>query len=681
MGHKKWVVEPFDKDLAAEISEEFNIDPFLALLLVTRGIKNYEDVDEFLNCELDLIDPFNIIDMDKAVQRIKTAIENNEKIAVYGDFDADGVTATAVVYEFLKSEGADVLYYIPNREGEGYGLNNDAIDNLHNQNVNLIITVDNGISAVEEAKYIKKLGMELVITDHHTPPEILPEAVAVVDPHRKDCDLFFRDWAGVGVAFKLITALYDGDVEELLLKYSDLVAIGTVGDIVPLIAENRSLVKFGLNMINLNQRVGLNAFRLVLNITDKDFTASDLAFLVVPRINAAGRMDDASRAVQLLTEQDLSDAEHWAALLNEANAERQSLEKEIVIDVENQILSDPELFKSRVIVVDGYNYHPGVIGIVASKIVDKFGKPCIIISTNDGEVSRGSCRSINGFSIYDALAYCKDELVRFGGHPLAAGLSINKKNINEFRRKINEYAVRNFEIMPLVQLKIDCKLSPVYITTELINNIAMLEPFGAYNSQPVFALLNMKLLSIAPVSDGKHLRLTVQKAGENYTVMLFGVTEKQFAYKIGDNLDIAVKISNNYYNGRNYINIHAVDIRLNGTQDDKYFKEKALYEKYLFNNLSNDGLKNLIPYRDTCVKVYKFLLANNGYSYGIDNLYFRLQNDLTYGQLNISLTAFCQLGLINMNNEFITVNKTASKVDLDSAQILVEIKGTVDNGK
>lgn len=681
MSRKKWRFQPFDKELAAQISEDFNMDPFLALLLVTRGLENYADIDEFLSGELDFSDPCEIVDMDAAAARVLTAVEGGEKICVYGDFDADGVSATALLYLFLKRQGANVMCYIPNREGEGYGLNCDAVKELASKNVDLIITVDNGISALEEADYIYELGMQLVVTDHHQPGEKLPRAEAVVDPHRKDAGLLFSDWAGVGVAFKLACALYDGDYEELFEEYGILAAIGTIGDIVPLTGENRMIVKRGMELINRGANAAIEAFREVAGCGDKILSAVDVAFTVVPRINAAGRICDPMKALELLTCEDEMQVRVLAGELNACNLERQSLEKEIMEDIAKQIEMHPDYFRERVIVVDGEGYHQGVVGIVASRLVDRFGKPCIVIS-REASCGRGSCRSIEGFSIYDALESCKTLLLRFGGHPLAAGLSISAENIGAFREAVNAYAARSFPVMPVRTLDIDCKLSPAYINLDLLESISALEPFGAENLQPVFALMQMHLSGVTPVGDGKHLRLSVEKAGRSYAVMLFGVTPAQFRYKTGDMVDLAVKLSKNLYNGRECVSIQCADIRLSGGNDERYILEKACYDRFERKEvLTGAELESLLPPREVCARIYRFLSAGSGFDYGYENLYFRLQkSDITYGQMMVGLTAFSELGLIRAQGEKLTIVKAAGKMDLDSAPILKDLRRRVENG-
>ena len=513
MAHKKWVVRQADKSRATEISEKFNIDPLIAYVLTARGMDDDLTASKFLSDSYETVSPYKFADMEEAAFTIGDAIDYGEKICIYGDYDCDGVTSTALLLSFLREEGADVFSYIPDRECEGYGLNREAIDYIRSQGANLIITVDNGISAIDEAEYIYTLGMRLVVTDHHQLGDELPRAEAVVNPHREDNDLDFREYCGVGVAFKLICAISEDNTDALVDKYIDLVAIGTIADVVPLVGENRSFVKQGLNKINRDPRPSLVPFR---NTSDKEFSSNDIAFQLCPRINAMGRMGSAMEAVDFLVCEDAALCEDKYELISQQNAKRQAVEKDILESIEQQIKKTPSLVSDRVIVIAGKGYHHGVIGIVASHILERYGKPTFIIGVDDEGVARGSARSVDGFNIYNAINACADDLVKFGGHPMAAGITLGEDNIELFRQHINEYAYRNYEVMPPQELVIDCKLSPHYINLDLANNISVLEPYGADNPSPVFGVYNMKITALSPLSDGKHTRLELEKKGQAY---------------------------------------------------------------------------------------------------------------------------------------------------------------------
>ena len=496
---KKWLVKACDKDKAAQIAQEYSLSPFAALLAVSRGITEPEQTEEFFfPSDVEPNDPFEIADMDLAVERLGRAIDQNEKIAVVGDYDADGVTSTVLMCRFLKSQNADFIHYIPNRLEEGYGLSIDIIDKLREEGVSLILTVDNGISCVDEVDYASGLGIDTIITDHHIPGDVLPKAVAVVDPHREDCPSAFKDYAGVGVAFKLVCAMLGDDDSSLLDDFAELVSIGTIGDIVPLKGENRTIVKSGVKMLNENPSPGVRALVKTAGFEGKALSAMNVAFTIAPRLNAVGRMGSAERAFELLMSESVEQALSIAADIEDANVNRQKTEARVTELVEKQLRTS-SLRYDRVIVCSGEGWHSGVIGIVASRIVERYGKPCIIISS-DGEKSKGSGRSLPDFSLFDALSSCSDILDAFGGHKLAAGVSLRTDRIDEFRKRINEYAAR--DEMPFPVLNIDFRLNPKSVSPELVNALLLMEPFGAGNPQPVFGLFKMRIDKITPVGGG-----------------------------------------------------------------------------------------------------------------------------------------------------------------------------------
>lgn len=675
MSHKKWIVADADKEKASVLSEKLNIDPFLAFLLVSRGIDNELCASDFLSDSCVCTSPYSLKDMDKAVERITLALESDQKICIYGDYDCDGVTSTALLYSFFESIGADVIYYIPNRLTDGYGMNFGAIDYIKSQDVDLIVTVDNGISSFDEADYIYSLGMELIVTDHHQIGDRLPRAYAVVNPHREDNNIDFRDFAGVGVAFKLACAIDGGDVEEMIALYADLVAIGTIGDIVPLVSENRGLVRAGLELINMNVREGINALRIAAGNDDRELTATDVAFQLCPRINAAGRMDHAKKAVELLISEDYNDAKFKAQQLNDNNIYRHEVETDIIDAIHSKIAEEPALVEDRVIIIDGRNFHHGVIGIVASNIVSAYGKPAMIIGVDDDGEGTGSARSIDGFNIYDAIASCSGMLTHFGGHPLAAGFGIREEDIPQFRKKINEFAKANYPVMPPETLHIDCKLSPFYLDTDLVDNLKVLEPYGAKNPEAVFGLFNVELVNVTPIGDGKHIRIEVQKKGRKFKVVKFKTSMDEFAYKQGDFIDLAVKVSKNIFKGKYYLSIRAVDIRKSKIDDDIYFAQKSDYElfKLGFNNKTE-----MYPTREIFAVIYKFLKKNNGWQYSFDDLYFALEQRVPYGTLKFAIEAFEQAGLLVVNNDKIILKQVTEKAVLENTQVMITLKGRLN---
>lgn len=669
MNRKKWIVSESNRDIAAEIAENCGVDPFAAYLLVARGLTDEFLVESFLY-DTDIIDPFLLPDMEKACERIKSAIHNGEKITVFGDYDADGVTSTALLYSYLSKNGANVDYYIPDRAGEGYGMNIDAIESLKERGTSLIITVDNGISAIEEIRKAKELSIDVVVTDHHQCSEVLPEAVAVVDPHRKDSDIEFREWAGVGVAFKLVSALADCDAYDLLDEYGDILAIGTIADIVSLKGENRILVRSGLSVLNDSYqnstlRKGLKAL-IDESGTNKNMTSMSAAFRIAPRINAAGRMGSANRAIKLLLTDDTEEATLLASEIGSANSERQSTESGITESAEKYIEEHPEIKFARVIVVDGEDWHQGVIGIVASRLCENFGKPCIVISKS-GDIAKGSGRSVEGFSLYDALFYCKDILVQYGGHKLAAGLTVETKNIDEFRALVNEYAEKNASALPV--LKLDCKLNPASVSLDLLSSISILEPFGAENPQPLFGLFGMKITGIQPVGSNKHIRLTVNKNGVNLPVMLFSVAPEDFPYCVSDVIDLAIRLSQNEYMGETKVSIQVKDIKLSTMDDDKVQESLLLYESFRRGDiLTEEQKKILLPDRDFCGNIYRFLRANNGFSANEEILCYRLGlKEEKIATLKIALDMFIELQVINFQNGKYFLPAEQKKVVLENS--------------
>lgn len=566
---RKWEVRPLDKERAAAFAQTYGVPFFLAMLMNIRGLDDAAHLREFLGEGEPLSDPFLLKDMDKAAARITRAVDNMEKIAVYGDYDADGVTSTAMLYSYLETRGADVIFYIPQREGEGYGMNMGAVEYLKEQGVSLIVTVDNGISSVQEVARANELGIDVVVTDHHRPQEILPDAVAVVDAYRPDDTSPYKHFSGVGIAFKLLMALEDGagDVEDLLEAYSDLAAIGTIGDIVPLTGENRTLIRAGLERLSQSDRPGVQALLENAGIAGKALTSTNVAFTLVPRINATGRMGAPERAVRLL----ISGYEEEAEVLSEEicadNEERRRVEAEIA----EAAFADIEAkgyMKDRVVVVDGENWHHGVIGIVASRVTERCGKPCMIISRGETE-AKGSGRSIEGFSLFEAICACGDLLIKFGGHPMAAGITLKPENIEAFRKRINRYAAEHFPQMPTQTVTLDCKLNPAALSVSMAQSLTQLEPFGNGNPQPVFGLFNMELSNVTPVGGGGHLRLTLEKNGAVITAMRFNTKPEELPYHIGDKIDLAVQLEAREFRGQPSLTVIVRDMKFAAFNTEK----------------------------------------------------------------------------------------------------------------
>ncbi len=675
MRRKKWLVSKGSKDLAAQIAQELSVDPFAALLVTSRGFDNIDEINDFFDADAPLsLSPLSIADMGKAAERINRAIDDFELICVFGDYDADGVTATALLYSYLETRGANVIRYIPDRLTEGYGLNVGAVEELADRGVKLIVTVDNGVSAIEEAVRVKELGMELIVTDHHKVGDVLPDAYAVVDPHRADCRSVFKEMSGVGVAFKLVCALEGDDGDILIEEYGDLVALGTIGDVVSLTGENRVMVRRGLRLMNDCPRPGICALMEAAGVGDKLFSASTAAFMICPRINAAGRMGSAEKALELLLCEDDETAELLADEINAMNALRQKTETDIFASAVSMLASGSDLSNDRVIVVDGEGWHQGVIGIVAARITEKYGRPSVVIS-RDGEFAKGSCRSIDGFSIYDAIESVSDCLDHFGGHTLAAGLGLKSSKIAEFRRRINEYAAD--KEMPFAVQKIDCRLLPNSISLDMLSSLSLLEPFGAGNPQPCFGLFGVRIEETAAVSDGKHIRMIVSKNGARTGVVFFGMPEKRFPFEKGDTVDLAVNLDRNVYNGEERVSVIVRGIRPSLTDEEKVLSSVRLFEKFSRGEkLTSDEAQKLLPDRQLEVSVFKSIKAKPLKDKYCEVLCMRLGDDgENLARITAVVEIMLEMGILTADeNDTVRVPENPPKVNLDDSEIMKNIR-------
>ena len=561
--NKKWEYIELDNEKiknVEKIKNEYGISNLLAKILVNRNLTKNEDIDLFLKpTRHDFHNPYLMPDMALAVDRIIKAINNKEKILIYGDYDVDGITSITVVKNFLLERGANVTQYIPNRLNEGYGLNKDAIKKISEDGVNLIITVDCGISGIEEVDYANSLGLEVIVTDHHEVGEILPNAIAVVDAKRKDNTYPFRELAGVGVGFKLIQAIAQRlELEEKeYLKYLDIVCIGTISDIVPLVDENRVIAKLGLKLVEVTKNVGLKA--LLEASGYKKIDSFTVSFGLAPRINACGRMGKEKEALNLFLTQDENEAKKIALMLNEYNKERQDIEKRIYEDAVNKI-EKSETNNKQVLVLGSENWHHGVIGIVASKITDLYFKPSILICFEEDE-GKGSGRSVPGFDLHEALMNCNTYLEKFGGHSMAVGVTLKKENFEKFKEEFEKYAQNSniCDIIPII--KIDEEITLEDINIKAVEELNMLEPFGEANKMPLFMYKNLKIHSIRTLSEGKHIKLTLKD--NNFYIDSIGFNLGHFAeeYQIGDKVDIVGSLEINRFNGRESVQINLKDIR------------------------------------------------------------------------------------------------------------------------
>ncbi len=562
---KKWLLRDFDKKRVVEISKRFHISPLTAIILYNRGVQEDVAIDKFLSRNLDILhDPYLMKDMEKAAARIRQAQEKNEKITIYGDYDVDGITSIAILYKHLREMGIEVDYYVPDRMQEGYGINRDALDKIREGGTALIITVDTGITAVEESEYAKEIGLDVIVTDHHECKEQIPAVYAAVDPKRKDCPYPFKSLAGVGVVFKLIQALDDKEsLPELMEKYSDLMCLGTVADISPLVDENRVIVTEGLKRFRATKNVGLKAL-IDVSTNGKAITTSTIGYTIAPRINASGRLGCASRSVELFLTEDENRAKELAESLCEENTLRQQTEQKMFREAMEYLENHPEVKEDNVIVIPHENWHHGIVGIVSSKITEKFYKPSILFAI-DGEEAKGSGRSVNGFNLFGALESSSELLEKFGGHELAAGLTIKAANIEEFRKKINSCSKDQFsETMRTPTILLDAAIKVPYITLETVNDINRLQPFGVDNPIPLFAVRNIKIHKISVMSEGKHLRMTLLKEGKYLDSVGFGMGEYYQYLQEGDFIDVAFSLDINDYKGFQNVQLILKDIKKAG---------------------------------------------------------------------------------------------------------------------
>lgn len=678
---KVWSVAKVNKERAIAMANKLEIPPLLAMMLDIRGITKEEDIINFLQENKDFSDPFLMKDMDKAVERITTAVENGEKICVYGDYDADGVTSTSLLYSYLRdSLGADVMFYIPTRTGEGYGMNKGAVDKIHSQGVTLIITVDNGISAREEIDYANSLGIDTVITDHHMPSGAIPKAVAVVNAHQKDDKSPFKDFSGVGVAFKLVMAIEGeyADVDSLLENFSDIATLGTIGDIVPLVGENRTLVKNGLRHIQNSDRIGINAMKQESGIAEKEINSSNVAFTLVPRINAGGRLGSSEKSVNLLLTEDEDEAVTIADKLGMDNRERQSIEKEILASIDEEVRRTPNIVNDKILVFAGKGWHQGVVGIAASRIKDIYDKPTIIIGIDDDGVARGSGRSVEGFSLCDAVFACSEHLTHYGGHPMAVGISLEKEKINDFRKAINAYC-KDIK-MPYNILHIDCKLNPNQLDLSILDSLSYIEPCGASNPSPIFGLYNMTVIATKEMGNGKHMRITLSRGQGQVPVyaVYFNHNFQSCSYRNGDIVDVAVSLDRNIYNGQENLSVIIKDIKYSQSNNEELIDSERIFDKFAKRyKLTKNEVMSILPTRNDFAYVYRFLKQNKGFIYGEYALVNALNYKISMGKLIVILYSMKELGLINWQQglyQSIIEMKESGKVNLEDSVFIKKLK-------
>ncbi len=668
MRFAKWRIG--DSLQAPEIARQYGVGSLAAKAAAARSADISPEM--LFSTEDGISSPFDYYDMARAVEAIEAALDAQQRIVVYGDYDVDGITATVILYSYLQALGADVDFYIPNRETEGYGLNARAIEEIGRQGCALLITVDNGIAAVEEVALAQSLGMTVVVTDHHQPPEILPDCIAV-DPHRPDCSSRFKELCGAAVAFKLVAALEGGDYEGAFEQYAELLALATIADVVPLVGENRTLVRLGLLRMRETDNLGLHALIEASLSPQAKLDSVSVAYSLVPRLNAAGRMGSALRAVELLLCEDDTRAQELAEELCRANASRRESETAVLEEIDRLFLDQPQLFDDRVIVLCADGWHPGVLGIVAAKVVERTGKPALLLSKN-GETASGSGRSVEGFPLLEALRACSAQLTRFGGHSLAAGLCLQATQVDAFRRAINAYARQHFPFMPEAIVSADAVIEAQEVTLAAVRELSVLEPFGRQNPEPAFVFREMMLKAVSTIGSGKHSRLSVSDGNAVFTAVCFGKTAEEFEPFVGNKVDLLVRLKINVYQQTESVTVQVLSLRPSGLRDEVFFKERQLASAAAQGEvLTAKSAAYLYPTREQAAAVYR-LLRRQSAKTDADTLWWQLGGSINRAKLGAVLEAFCQCGLLQRQGNGFSVCSVGGKTDLFQCGVLLHIK-------
>ena len=692
MKFQKWHIAEPHPEAAARLTAA-GYPCLVSAVLASRGIRTAEEAAAFLEHEQRLTySPFLMADMDKAVARVQQALADHEKIAVFGDYNVDGITATCILVDYLQSRGADVLHYIPRRIEDGYGLSCDAIEGLYRKGARLLITVDCGITGVEEVDFANSLGMDVVITDHHECKETLPRAVAVVDPHRPDCPYPFKHLAGCGVALKLALALGGPDREEALFsRYCTLAAIGTVADVMQMSGENRTIVSRGLAAIEHSDFIGLHALLKEAGLSGREITSVQIGFVLAPRINAAGRMGAADKAAELLLCSDPAEAERMARELCALNRERQNVEQTIYSQAEEMIARLPDRDRSA-LVLESSRWHQGVVGIVASRLSEKYSRPSFMIHLN-GTTGKGSCRSWGGFNLFAALESCKDLLLGFGGHELAAGFTIEEENIPAFRARMNDYA-RSFRggEAPVSALDVDVAIThPSAVTLEELEALSALEPYGSGNARPVFCLLGATLLRTQNVGQNRHLKLRLGKGSAQFDGIFFSTVAEDCGCKAGDRVDAAFYLQVNEFRGSRTVQLQMVDLRPSLCASGREQESLTLADCCAdCRPLTAKEARRLLPTRDQFAAAWRFLertVPDGGLTTGYLPLLRQLAAELgktePFPRAAVCLSVFAERGLLTIERQEddITLRlHRGKKVALGQSPQLIMLQQTMEKG-
>lgn len=657
-----------------------SLPSILTRVLAARGMTDPAAAERFLRGTEVLSDPFLLPDMENAVMVIRRAVAEEKHILVFGDYDCDGITATAMLYNYLENEGADVCYYIPERLSEGYGLCMDTMQMIHNSGIDLIITVDNGISSYDEITYAKEQGIEVVITDHHALPEHLPPANAVVNPRRCGADAPFYDLCGAGVAFKLIAAMEQAgqseDIQDLLLaQYGDLLALATLADVVPLKGENRLLVRQGIKVLANTERPGLLALAECAKTDLSLCTSETISFILAPRVNAVGRVGSVDTAIQLLLCDDEEQAMHLALETTKLNTTRREIEDCINQEMGELIRRNPALLHRRILSLVGSDWHVGVIGILASRMLNLYRKPCVVISCSNG-VARGSARSVEGFSIIEAITACSKYLTKFGGHPLAAGFTLDEASLPAFLEALEQYAAEHFPIMPAQKLHLDAVITPEEISLENVEDLMRLAPFGCENPSPVFLLQGVTIESINALKNGQHLRLNVSDGDYHIPVVYFGMSPSQLPFISGERVDIACALSINVFNGQKSVSVRAINIHPFGWEEEAVCRDRGNFDALMRAEQGGEGFPSFT--RDDLALIFRYLREHSPYLAGPDGLYHELRRNrvsISYFRLLAAQQILWELGLIiREENGAIRVLDNPQKMDLNDSDTFCKLQ-------
>lgn len=663
---RKWIVpaaEFADEEICAEYGN------FLGKILSVRGIHT-KNAAEKLFGEGEFFEEPYPADIEKAVEVITEALENGDKITIFGDYDCDGVTSTVMMYNYLDSLGAEVDFYIPERS-EGFGMNIPALKKIIGNGTGLIITVDNGVNALEEAEFIKSQGVKLVIADHHQPGETLPVCDACVNPNRADDYSQFKDLCGAGVVLKLLCALED-DKDYILENYADLAMVGTIGDVMPLRDENRFIVKKGLEVLKKAGNEGLKRLIFSAGLAPQNLTAIDISFKICPAINSAGRVESAEKAVRLLLAKDAGEAARLCENIVQINAKRREIEQKIYDDIQKQIESDPSILAKRVIFLAGEGWHAGVIGIVCARIVEKFGKPTIVVAIDKGE-GRGSCRSVGNFSIYGLLNHCSAYLTKFGGHLMAGGFSVKADEIGEFKRKIEEFAAAHYPTMPEAELFADMRATSDMLKIANVEAMSRLEPLGEGFAKPVFLLENCEIKAKRALKDGRYISLDIKSGNTTLRAISFKISFADFAAETGDKIDIIAHAEINEYNGTKSVQLKLLDYRPAGFREDRFFAARRVSDAILRGEGFDKRLTpRVIPRsREDLMKIYDLLRKNNG-RLTLEQLAV-FDGSVNYCMLKIAVTAFCEANMARFDGERARLVPAKEKRDLFKEGILARL--------